>query len=61
VDQQQLAEHFLAQANEAGIELMGPGGLLNQFTKNVLETALDAEISEWRNRPSAVVQTASFA
>lgn len=56
-----MAEHFLAQANEAGIELMGPGGLLNQFTKNVLETALDAEISEWRNRPSAVVQTASFA
>lgn len=46
VDQQQLAEQLLAQAKEAGIELMGPGGLLNQLTKNVLETALDAEMSE---------------
>ena len=46
VDQQQLAEQLLAQAKEAGIELMGPGGLLNQLTKNVLETALDVEMSE---------------
>ncbi|MER2222356.1 MAG: transposase, partial [Rhodococcus sp. (in: high G+C Gram-positive bacteria)] len=27
-------------------ELMGPNGLLNQLTKNVLETALDAEMTE---------------
>ncbi len=26
---------------------MGPNGLLNQLTKNVLETALDAEMSEY--------------
>jgi len=43
VDQKQLAEQLLAQAKEQGVELMGPNGLLNQLTKNVLETALDAE------------------
>ncbi len=46
VDQRQLAERLLAQAKEQGIELVGPNGLLNQLTKNVLETALDAEMSE---------------
>ncbi|MCC8929451.1 IS256 family transposase [Rhodococcus sp. I2R] len=46
VDQKQLAEQLLAQAKEQGIELMGPNGLLNQLTKNVLETALDAEMTE---------------
>jgi putative transposase len=46
VDQQQLAEQLLAQAREQGIELVGPNGLLNQLTKNVLETALDAEMTE---------------
>ncbi|MDJ0396794.1 IS256 family transposase, partial [Rhodococcus sp. G-MC3] len=35
-----------AQAKEQGIELMGPNGLLNQLTKNVLESALDAEMTE---------------
>ncbi|MDG5779337.1 IS256 family transposase, partial [Mycolicibacterium fortuitum] len=39
VDQRQLAEQLLAQAKERGIELVGPNGLLNQLTKNVLETA----------------------
>ena len=46
VDQRQLAEQLLAQAKEQGIELVGPNGLLNQLTKNVLETALDAEMAE---------------
>ena len=46
VDQQQLAERLLAQAKEHGVELVGPDGLLNQLTKRVLETALEAEISE---------------
>src|SRR3954471_11244852 len=46
LDQQQLAEQLLAQAKERGVELVGPNGLLNQLTKNVLETALDAEMSE---------------
>jgi putative transposase len=46
VDQQQLAEQSLAQAREQGVDLVGPNGLLNQLTKNVLETALDAEMAE---------------
>lgn len=46
VDQQQLAEQLLAQAREQGIDLVGPNGLLNQLTKNVLETALEAEMIE---------------
>src|ERR1700750_196604 len=46
VDQRQLAEQRLAQAREQGVELVGPNGLLNQLTKNVLETALDAEMAE---------------
>jgi len=46
LDQRQLAEQLLAQAKEQGIELVGPNGLLNQLTKNVLETALDAEMAE---------------
>ena len=46
VDQQQLAEQLLAQAKEQGIELVGPNGLLSQLTKRVLETALEAEMSE---------------
>jgi putative transposase len=46
VDQKQLAEQLLQQAEEQNIELVGPGGLLNQLTKNVLETTLDAEMAE---------------
>nr|WP_020109886.1 IS256 family transposase [Nocardia sp. 348MFTsu5.1] len=46
VDQKQLAEQLLAQAKEQGVDLIGPNGLLNQLTKNVLETALDAEMTE---------------
>jgi transposase-like protein len=46
VDQKQLAEQLLAQAKEQGVDLIGPNGLLNQLTKNVLESALDAEMTE---------------
>ena len=46
LDQRQLAEQLLAQAKEQSIELVGPNGLLNQLTKNVLETALDAKMAE---------------
>ncbi|UPK77228.1 IS256 family transposase [Nocardioidaceae bacterium SCSIO 66511] len=46
IDQQQLAEQLLAQAKEQGIDLVGPDGLLNQLTKNVLETALEAEMDD---------------
>jgi transposase-like protein len=46
VDQRRLAEQLLAQAKEQGVDLVGPDGLLNRLTKNVLETALEAEMSE---------------
>lgn len=46
VDQKELAEQLLEQAKEQNIELVGPDGLLGQLTKSVLETALDAEMSE---------------
>lgn len=46
IDQKELAERLLAQARAQGVSLVGPGGLLNQLTKNVLESALDAELTE---------------
>ena len=46
IDQKDLAARLLAQAKEQGVSLVGPGGLLNQLTKNVLETALNAELTE---------------
>lgn len=46
LNQRQLAEQLLAHAKEQGVELVGPNGLLNQLTKTVLETSLDAEMTE---------------
>jgi hypothetical protein len=46
IDERQLAEQLLAQAREQGVGLMGPGGLLAGLTKTVLETALEAEMTE---------------
>ena len=46
IDQKELAQRLLAQARGQGVSLTGPGGLLSQFTKNVLETALEAELTE---------------
>ena len=46
IDQKELAERLLTQAKEQGVSLPGPGGLLSQLTKHVLETALNAELTE---------------
>lgn len=46
IDQQQIAAQLLAQAKEQGVSLVGPGGLLGNLTKTVLETALEAEMTE---------------
>lgn len=46
IDQKRLAEQLLAQAKEQNIDLVGPDGLLNGLTKTVLETALDAEMTD---------------
>ncbi len=45
IDQKELAQRLLAQAKEQGVSLNGPGGLLSQRTKNVLESALVAELT----------------
>ena len=46
IDAQQLAAELVEQARAEGVELVGPGGLLTGLTKTVLETALQAEMSE---------------
>lgn len=46
IDAQQLAQQLVEQARAEGVDLLGPGGLLTGLTKTVLETALDAELSE---------------
>ena len=42
---EQLADELLARAQEQGVELLGPDGLLSQVTKAVLERALGAELT----------------
>ncbi|WP_395858457.1 transposase [Arthrobacter echini] len=46
INQKDPAERLLAQAKAQGVSLVGPGGLLSQLTKSVLETALEAELTE---------------
>src|SRR3954452_6365900 len=41
-----LAEQLLAAAKEQGVALTGPGGLLTGLTRQVLQTALEAELTE---------------
>src|SRR5919199_216630 len=45
-DLQALAAELVQRARTEGVELVGPGGLLTGLTKTVLETALEAEMSE---------------
>src|SRR5215510_14683394 len=42
----QLADALIARAEAEGVELLGPGGLLRQMTKAVLERALGEELTE---------------
>ena len=42
--EQKLAEELVAR--EQGVSLTGPGGLLRQLTKAVVETALNQEMTE---------------
>jgi putative transposase len=44
--EQAAAEELVRQAREQGLSLTGPGGLLRQLTKTVLETALNQELTE---------------
>lgn len=42
----QLIEELVARAQREGLQLSGEGGLLQQLTKRVLESALDGEMSD---------------
>src|ERR1700709_2660131 len=44
--EQAAAAAMVAEARARGLALTGPGGLLKLFTKNVLETALNEEMTE---------------
>jgi len=48
--QMDAAVELVRQAREAGLDLTGPGGLLGQFTKTVIETAVDEEMTEHLGR-----------
>ncbi len=41
-----IAQELVDKARKEGVSLAGPGGLLSQITKTVLETALNAEMDE---------------
>jgi transposase-like protein len=43
---EQVAKDLMARAQEQGVSLVGPGGLLAGLTKTVLETALEAELTD---------------
>ena len=46
-----LADELIARAEAEGIELLGPGGLLRQMTKAVLERALSEELTDHLGYP----------
>jgi transposase-like protein len=41
-----LAEQLVERARAEGVELVGPGGLLGDLTKRVIETGLEAEMTD---------------
>jgi putative transposase len=46
VERQRLAQRLVDQAREQGVDLVGPGGVLTGLTKQVLERALEEELTE---------------
>jgi transposase-like protein len=44
--EREIAEQLAQRAKDEGVELVGPGGLLQRLTKQVLETGLEVEMSE---------------
>ena len=51
IDEKKLAQQLLEQSQRQGVGLIGPGGLLSGLTKTVLETALEAELTEHLEPP----------
>lgn len=46
VDRQAFAERLVAEAQSAGVRLIGPGGLLADVAKRVIEAGLEVEMTE---------------
>jgi len=46
-----IAQELVERARKEGVSLAGPGGLLSQITKTVLEAALNAEMDEHLGYP----------
>jgi putative transposase len=44
--EESLARELVDRARSEGVELVGPGGLLSDLTKTVLETALEVEMED---------------
>ena len=58
--EQQAAVELVRLAQEQGLSLTGPDGLLKQLTKTVLETALNEEMTEHLGYELPCVNPASF-
>jgi len=43
---QAIAEELVARARAEGVDLVGPGGVLGELTKRILETGLEVEMDE---------------
>jgi hypothetical protein len=43
---EELARRLVEQARTEGLSLIGPGGLLGDLTKRVLETSLEVEMTD---------------
>jgi len=57
--EQDTVRELVRQARASGTSLTGPGGLLKQLTKMVVEAALDEEMSEhlpWRGDPQVTTR-----
>ena len=54
--EQDAVRELVRQARASGTALTGPGGLLKQLTKMVVEAALDEEMSEHAARTRATRQ-----
>jgi len=46
----EIAQRLVEQARAEGVDLVGPGGLLSDLTKQVLETGLEVEACEQGGR-----------
>ncbi len=58
---EQLARELVERARREGAQLVGPGGLLADLTKKVLETALEVEMEDHLGYPKHAPEGATPA